>query len=307
MSTAAPLPLISIVVPSFNQGRFLEQALASIFRQNYPRLEVVVMDGGSTDESVRIIESHAARLSYWQSQPDGGQAAAINAGMQRCQGDLVAWLNSDDWYCDGALWTLARAFTKHPGGGLYVGNGFRYNQVAHRFDPFCRRHIAFNREALIEGVDYILQPSTFLARAAWAESGGLDVTLEYTLDWDLFIRIAQRHPAVLINEFLAVSREYPDTKTSRGQLARVAEIARFTRRQSGRDVTEGNLYYRITTLLPLVDSGTEPAARERLHDAFATLGDGLARRWGNRDGFPEHGDPQDITYMPFVDTSVPPW
>lgn len=294
------LPLVSIVVPSFNQGRFLEQSLASIFRQNYPRLEVIVMDGGSTDESVRIIESYAARLTYWQSEPDGGQAAAINAGMQRCRGDLVAWLNSDDWYCDGALWTVARAYSRHPGHGLYVGNGFRYNQVTHRFDPFCPRHVALNREALIEGVDYILQPSTFVLRAAWNESGGLDTALEYSFDWDLWIRIAQRHPAVLINELLAVSREYPDTKTSRGSLARVDEIARIARSHGGIDVSEGSLYYRITTLLPLVDDGTEPGARDRLRAAFVTLGDGLARRWGNRDGFPERSDVQDVSYMPFV-------
>src|SRR5579859_7922275 len=93
-----PLPRISIVVPSYNQARFLPEALDSIFRQGYPHLEVVVMDGGSDDGSVKVIESYAPRLKYWQSRPDGGQSAAINAGMGHCTGDLVAWLNSDDFY-----------------------------------------------------------------------------------------------------------------------------------------------------------------------------------------------------------------
>ncbi|MBW1792397.1 MAG: glycosyltransferase, partial [Deltaproteobacteria bacterium] len=89
------LPLISIVVPSFNQGQFLRETLDSMFRQNYPHLEVIVMDGGSTDESVDIIRSYENRLTYWQTLPDKGQAAAINEGVGRCTGELIAWLNSD--------------------------------------------------------------------------------------------------------------------------------------------------------------------------------------------------------------------
>src|SRR6266487_3647169 len=120
------LPRISIVVPSYNQGHFLREALESIFRQDYPWLEVVVMDGGSSDESVDIIRSYESRLAYWQSQPDGGQSAAINAGMQHCTGDLVAWLNSDDFYWGDSLWTVGRAYAAFPGHSLYIGNGFRY-------------------------------------------------------------------------------------------------------------------------------------------------------------------------------------
>src|SRR5207253_10244668 len=101
----------------------------SLFCQNYPSLEVVVMDGGSTDNSVDIIRAHAHRLKHWQSQKDGGQSAAINAGVQLCTGDLVAWLNSDDYYWRDCLWTVGRAFLQHPGYGLYIGNGFRHDQA----------------------------------------------------------------------------------------------------------------------------------------------------------------------------------
>ena len=122
------LPKISIIVPSFNQGHYLPETLESIFSQNYPHLEVVVMDGGSTDKSVDIIHSFASRLTYWQSQPDGGQSAAINAGTQHCSGDLIAWLNSDDFYCQNSIWTVAQAWARYPERGLYIGNGFRYYQ-----------------------------------------------------------------------------------------------------------------------------------------------------------------------------------
>ena len=113
-ATVSNLPRISVVVPSFNQGHFLPEALESIFRQDYPNLEVVVMDGGSTDDSVAVIQSYAHRIHYWQSQKDEGQSAAINEGMRHCSGDLVAWLNSDDLYWGNALWSIANASTPSP-------------------------------------------------------------------------------------------------------------------------------------------------------------------------------------------------
>jgi glycosyltransferase involved in cell wall biosynthesis len=107
-----------VIVPSFNEGAFLREALESIFRQEYPSVKVVVMDGGSTDESVPIIRSFESRLTYWQSRPDGGQAAAINEGARHTSGEIVAWVNSDDYYWGDALWTVARAFA--PLGGVRV-------------------------------------------------------------------------------------------------------------------------------------------------------------------------------------------
>src|SRR5262245_38322651 len=186
MTELDPLPRISIVVPSYNQGRFLREALDSIFRQRYPNLEVVVMDGGSRDDSVDILRSYQDRLAYWQSQPDGGQSQAINAGMRRCTGELCGWLNSDDFLWGDALWALARAAVRHPGCGLYIGNGLRYNQEAGTYSPFNERHIALDREALLLGPDYILQPAAFFSRAAWDAVGGLREGLCYIMDWDIY-------------------------------------------------------------------------------------------------------------------------
>src|SRR3990172_5832734 len=166
------LPKISVVVPSFNQGKYLGETLESIFRQAYPRLEVVAIDGGSTDDSLEVLKRFSTRLAYWESGPDKGQANAINIGAAHCSGDLFAWLNSDDFYWKDCLWTVARAYLHYPKHGLYIGNGLRYSED--RYRPFCERHLALDRVALVEGLDYILQPATFFLREAWEAVGGLD-------------------------------------------------------------------------------------------------------------------------------------
>lgn len=294
------LPRISVVVPSFNQGRFLAQALESVLSQDYPALEVVVMDGGSTDETLDVIHSYAERLTHWRSGPDDGQAAAINAGMQHCSGTLVTWLNSDDLQLGDSLWRVARAFMDHPGYGLYIGNGMRHDERRGSVTPFSRRHLALSRRALAEGLDYILQPATFFLREAWDEAGGLRSELNYCLDWDLILRIAARRPAVLIDDFLAVSREYETTKTASGGLDRVREILAVAHTHTGRPLTPGSLYYFLETAL---EATTEPAwgdVRHRAWTLMVALRQIFAREFGNADGFPERGDPQDVVHVPFA-------
>lgn len=293
------LPTISVVVPSFNQGRFLGKALASIFEQHYRGVEVVVMDGGSTDQSLNIIRSYASRLKYWQSRPDGGQAAAINEGMRHCSGDLVAWLNSDDFYLDDAFGTVGRAYTASPNRGLYIGNGLRYDELTGQSRPFCRRHLALNRTALVEGLDYILQPATFFLRRAWEDVGGLNPELRFCLDWDIVIRIAARNPAVLINDFLAVSREYEDTKTSSGKMSRAIEIAEFVHHHTKKEVTPGSLFYLLETLLDVTDASVE-TARSHLFDAMTAVRRHFADAFGNDDAFPETGDACDTVFLPIA-------
>lgn len=291
-------PTISVVVPSFNQGRFLGEALESLFRQDYPALEVVVMDGGSTDETLDVIRAYADRLTFWRSGPDGGQAAAINAGMQHCTGELVAWLNSDDFYLGDCLWTVARAHAEHPGRGLYIGNGLRHDERSGARTPFCRRHLALSRRALAEGLDYVLQPATFFLRRAWDEAGGLRPELVYCLDWDLVLRIAARHPAVLIDEFIAATREYESTKTASGGLERAQEIFGVAAAHAGRALTPGSLYYFLETVLGATTDAAWGNVRHRTWALMLDLHAIFARDYGNADGFPERGDPQDVTHVP---------
>jgi glycosyltransferase involved in cell wall biosynthesis len=294
------LPRISIVIPSFNQGRYLRQAIESVLAESYPALEIVVMDGGSADQSVDIIRQYSSQLTYWQTRPDAGQAAAINDGMRRCSGDVVAWLNSDDYYLPGVLWTVARAYANFPAHGLYIGNGLRYREKSGEFVPFGRRHLAVNREALTNGLDYILQPATFFLRSAWESAGGLDLSLRYCLDWDIILRVAQRYPAVTINEFLAVTREYDETKTSLGGMERAFEIHRAVKNWTGREVTPGSLHYLIETLLDPRTKEVPPNVQYHLANAQLEVLNHFRTMCGNLDGFPEAADPQDSTYLPLA-------
>lgn len=297
-------PRISIVVPSFNQGRFLRQALDSILTQSYLEREIVVMDGGSTDQSLEIIKEYAGSLTYWRSQRDAGQAAAINEGLRHCSGDIVAWLNSDDYYLPDALWRIARAYAEFPAHGLYVGNGLRYREHNQQFTPFCRRHVAINRDALTNGLDYVLQPATFFLRTAWEAVGGLDEGMRYCLDWDIIVRIAQRYTAVTINEFLAVTREYDETKTSLGSMERIFEIHRAVRGWTGREVTPGTLHYLIGTLLDPKTKMVPPKIQYHLARAQLAVLDHFRTTCGNLDGFPEAGDRQDSVYLQLVTREI---
>lgn len=297
-SQTSKLPTISVVVPSFNHGRFIRQTLESIFTQGYPCLEVIVMDGGSTDESVDIIREYSSRLTYWQSQRDGGQSAAINAGMRHCTGDLVTWLNSDDYFWNDSLWVVGRAFADHPGRGLYIGNGFRFDQETGQYLAFCTRHIALNREALRHGPDYLLQPSTFMLRKAWEEAGGLNPDLHYVMDWDVFLRIADRHSAVIINEFLAVSREYQETKTRSGRLKRAFEIIELMRRHSGDELTAGSLMFLLDAVRDASTRLDVEGLESSLYSSIGAVAVHISRRWGGGHGFPEFGDPQDVVFLP---------
>jgi glycosyltransferase involved in cell wall biosynthesis len=297
---AAALPRISVVVPSYNQALFLPECLESIFRQDYPHLEVVVMDGGSTDGSVDIIRSFAPRLKHWQSQRDGGQSAAINAGMQHTTGDLVAWLNSDDFYWQDALWVMARAWMQHPGRGLYIANGFRYEQATDTRYPFLHRHIALNRRGLLEGSDYILQPATFFWREAFQAVGGLDPKLRFCMDWDIFLRITQRYAAVAINEFVAVSREYEDTKTRSGGMVRVNEILRMIHSHCGKEFTPGTLCYVLDTAMAASRGEISAEATEKLGDGLIRVMCDFSADFGDGTWAAAYADPQDVTYLPLA-------
>ena len=293
------LPKISVIVPSYNQGRFIAECLNSIVDQNYPFLELIIIDGGSTDESVDVIRSFEEHITFWRSERDDGQSAAINEGMMHASGDLIAWLNSDDLYCPLALWKIGQAWVKYPGYKLYIGNGTRLDEKTGIATPFQSRNMALDRKALREGVDYLQQPSVFFDRAGWAEEGGLDPSLHYCMDWDIFIRMADAGPTVIINDFLSISRQYEDTKTSAGRLTRVDELIRMAERHTGKTITPGGIFYALQTLLDHDHRKFlgDDTARD-LEDAYETAQLQLAKVAGNPDGFPSASDPQDTEYVP---------
>lgn len=186
--TAAPVdpPTIAIVTPSFNQGHVLEVTIRSVLDQGYPALEYVVQDGGSSDGSVAILERYSSRLSAWESTADGGQAAAINLGLRRTSGEIMAYLNSDDVLMPGALAYVANYFRAHPEVDVVYGHRVLIDTTGAEIGrwvlpPHDDRVIAF--------ADFIPQETMFWRRRAWeAVGGGLDESFRFAMDWDLILR-----------------------------------------------------------------------------------------------------------------------
>jgi FkbM family methyltransferase len=244
---------ISIVTPSFNQARFLEQTMKSVLEQDYPHVEYIVIDGGSSDESVELIKRYADRLAYWISERDRGQTDALNKGFAKATGDIVAWVNSDDFYYPGAFREAAAAFAANPDLGLVYGRG---NRVTVSGEIICEFEATrpFDLEALVYGVDYILQPTTFMRRQALHEVGPFDPRLHYAFDWELWMRLGERFPARMLDSFVAAGREYPAAKTFTGGFPRAEEIRRIVSRHTGNEVSLGYLAYYLHTLIPAMAS-----------------------------------------------------
>lgn len=212
------LPLISIVVPSYQQARYLPTTLDSIFSQNYPALEVVVMDGGSTDGSADIIRRYADRLAYWTSAPDGGQSDALNQGFARTTGAVMTWLNSDDVLLPGALHAVGEVFAGFPHIDWLTGQPANMDAAGHlrqspiktgRLRGLIRRGAYHGR-----GWGFIRQEGTFWRRGLWDAAGGrIDTTRRYAMDFDLWRRMAVHAPLYTLDQTLAAFREHAEQKT----------------------------------------------------------------------------------------------
>ncbi|HEX2053997.1 MAG TPA: glycosyltransferase family 2 protein [Actinomycetota bacterium] len=187
-SPPANPPLISIVTPSFNQAGFLPYTIASVLGQGYPRLEYVVQDGGSHDGTVEVLEEIASSLTYWESRPDGGQANAVNLGMRRVGGDILAWLNSDDLLLPGALAYVARYFDEHPEVDVVYGQRILIDRFGHDIGRWV---LPPHDPEVVRWADYVPQETLFWRRRIWEAAGGcLDEDFHFALDWDLLLRFA---------------------------------------------------------------------------------------------------------------------
>ena len=204
---------LSIVVPSFNQTPFLPACLESVLGQTGPDLEILVYDGGSTDGSRAIIERYAPRLAYWQSQPDGGQSAALKAGFERATGDIFGWVNSDDILLPGALERAAEYFAAHPESPLGYGNAVWIDSDGRAIRP--KREIDFDWGIFAYGYCYIPQPSAFFRREAYLAAGGLDPEFKCSMDYDLWHRLSRLGPVGHIPAFMSGMRDHPNTETNR--------------------------------------------------------------------------------------------
>jgi Glycosyltransferase len=284
------LPKISVITPSYNQGRFLEHCISSVLSQNYPHLEYIIIDGGSRDGSIEIIKKYERNISFWISEPDEGQSNALNKGFRLATGDLVAWLNADDFYLPGALMTVARAFQADPEASFYFGDGLRVDEAGRPKRGFSPNgQVKFNQTALVFGLNYILQPATFINRSCLAQINYLDSTLCYGMDSDLWIRLSQLASPAPISTRIAASREYANTKTATGSFERIEELRQIAKKHSGLPITPGILCYLMDTLYSLSIQREDifPPSFQRAVEDFWGAAAKLLSNYGARpDGFP---------------------
>jgi GT2 family glycosyltransferase len=203
------MTLVSIITPSFNQASYLEQTLRSVLDQGYARLEYIVIDGGSTDGSPEIIKKYAPRLAYWVSEKDSGQAEAINKGMTHAQGEIVAWLNSDDYYLPGAVQSAVQAFEQNPDAALVYADMHAVDEEGRVINALKYRQLTLDD---LLSFQIIGQPAVFMRRAAFEKAGGLDPSFHFLLDHHLWIRIARQGSILHIDQTWAAARYHAAAK-----------------------------------------------------------------------------------------------
>ncbi len=204
-------PKVSVVTPSYNQGEFLEETIRSVLLQGYPNLEYIVVDGGSTDDSVEIIRKYERWLSRWVSEPDQGQADAINKGWRMASGEILAWLNSDDVYMPEAVNTSVEAFLEHPEAGLVYGDALFINETGKSLA--VRKSGRGGRRRLLWFKQHMSQPASFMRASAVNKAGYLDLDLYANLDYEFFIRMSKVAPMVYLPRVQAKMRMYMEIKS----------------------------------------------------------------------------------------------
>jgi hypothetical protein len=238
-------PLVSVITPSYNQGRFIRATIESVLSQDYPHVEYIVMDGGSTDETASVVKDYASRLTFI-SEKDRGQSHAINKGFQMAHGSILSWLNSDDLYLPGCIHTAVRGFRDNPAAGALYGEGYLIDgsgDITGRF-PWTE---PFNLWKLTYLSDYVLQQTVYFRRDVLEDVGPLDEDLHYTMDWDILIRIGMKYGLAYIPEYMGCLREHPEAKSSGGGTQRTREIRDMLRRHTGMRIPPGYVVYGLDT------------------------------------------------------------
>jgi glycosyltransferase involved in cell wall biosynthesis len=205
--------LVSIVTPSYNQGCYIEETIQSVLNQDYPNFEYIIVDGGSTDHTIEILKKFSNRIK-WVSEPDKGQADAVNKGFKMAKGEILGWINSDDTYNPGALNTVVGRFSKNPEIVMVYGDAYFIDRDGNVMWRYPTEQFRLKRLA---DTCFICQPTVFMRAEVFNENGMLDTNLHTCLDYDYWIRIGKHYPAnritYLKGAYLANSRMYDENKT----------------------------------------------------------------------------------------------
>jgi len=222
-------PLVSIVTPCLNAEQFLEEAITSVLSQDYPRIEYIVMDGGSTDGTIEILKRYEQQLR-WVSERDHGTADAINRGFSLSSGEIFTYLNADDLYLPGAISAAVRAFEAAPGAGVVYGDAWWVDESGARIAPYPTQD--FDRTLLAREC-FICQPASFLRREAFDQAGRMDPDLHVTFDYELWMRLARTCEIRRISGELALSRMHRANKSLGKRNEVFRETFRILRRHYG--------------------------------------------------------------------------
>jgi hypothetical protein len=220
-SVPTNLPPLSIIIPTYQQGDYIERTLQSIVSQNYPELQLIVIDGGSTDQTNEIIERYRRHIAIYISEKDDGQSDAIRKGFDLATGDIVTWMNSDDTYTENALMTIGHFFAANPSVRFAYGN----RDIINENDEVIgrRRQPDFHPQIMRYCHMIVPQVSAFWQRSLYQESGGVDASLRFCMDFDLFVKMALIAPPAHLPLVLGNFRIHSDSKTSNLEDVRLAE------------------------------------------------------------------------------------
>lgn len=204
-------PKITVVTPSFNQGRFLEETICSVLDQGYPNLEYIVIDGGSTDESVDVIKKYESNIDKWLSEPDEGQSHAINKGLKLSTGDIECWLNSDDVLLPGSLQRVAKYFEDEKKLGLVIGQRLTMDEKSSPLAVHFQDVVSLFWD-MTGFLFYPNQECSFWRRTCREKVGFLREDLHYSMDYDWFLRLSRVAKSQSVPEMLGGFRQYPEQK-----------------------------------------------------------------------------------------------
>jgi glycosyltransferase involved in cell wall biosynthesis len=228
------VPKISIVTPSFNQGAYIEDALLSVKQQDYPSLEHIVMDGGSTDGTVDVLRQYAAKPGWehlhWVSEPDRGQTDALNKGFRQATGKVWAYLCADDFYAGGALNCIVQFFEAHPSVELIYGNCLFVDDLGHPLR--LKKAVPFDSEKLTVA-NYIWQPTVFFRPSVWEKVGTFNEDLEFAMDYEYWLRVSRKCAIKALEVHLANYRWQRNSKTVSQERSQLREAYAVARRFGG--------------------------------------------------------------------------